>query len=176
MIDRYNFNISTNSTVDLLGTYTSSSEVRFETILFCGQHKCLIWWVYVLVFWVFHSPKTRGVVYLCNEKPEFRNILGAWVVRCTHVSDQVSLKSVTCHVSHLPGALMDALLNPIENIWANLKHRIRKNVKPRNKEELVQGIMGYWNELTDEKCQRYIQHVHKVIPAVIANGGGPSGY
>lgn len=111
MIDRYNFNISTNSTVDLLGTYTSSGEVRFETILFCGQHKCLIWWVYVLVFWVFHSPKTRGVVYLCNEKPEFRNILGAWVVRCTHVSDQVSLKSVTCHVSHLPGALMDALLN-----------------------------------------------------------------
>ena len=110
MIDRYNFNISTNSTVDLLGIYNSSGEVRFETILFCGQHKCLIWWVYVLVFWVFPPPKTRGVVYLCNEKPEFRNILGSSVVRCTHVSDQVSLKSVTCHVSHLPGALMDALL------------------------------------------------------------------
>ena len=110
MIDRYNFNLSTNSTVDVLGTYTSSGEVRFETILFCIQHKCLIWWVYVLVCWVFPPPKTRGVVYLCNEKPEFRNILGAWVVRCTHVSDQVSLKSVTCHVSHLPGALMDALL------------------------------------------------------------------
>ena len=48
-------------------------------------------------------------------------------------------------------------------------------MKPRNKEELVQGIMANWNELTDEKCKRYIQHVHKVIAAVIANGGGPSG-
>jgi hypothetical protein len=67
-------------------------------------------------------------------------------------------------------------LNPIENIWTGLKHHLRKYVKPTNKDELINGIQAYWRELTKETCQRYIGHVQKVIPAVIASDGGPSGY
>jgi transposase len=58
-------------------------------------------------------------------------------------------------------------LNPIENIWAGLKHHLRIYVKPTNKDELINGIQAYWRELTKETCQRYIGYVQKVIPAVI---------
>jgi hypothetical protein len=61
-------------------------------------------------------------------------------------------------------------------LWANLKHHIRKHVKPRNKEELVNGIKDYWSGLTVETCQNYIQHIHKVVPAVVASEGGPTKY
>ena len=67
-------------------------------------------------------------------------------------------------------------MNPIENLWANLKHHLRKFVKPRNKEELVAGIRDYWTNLIPETCKCYVEHIHKVVPAVIANDGGPSGY
>jgi hypothetical protein len=61
-------------------------------------------------------------------------------------------------------------------LWANLKHHIRKHVKPRNKEELVNGIKDYWSGLTVETCQNYIQHIHKVVPAIVASEGGPTKY
>jgi hypothetical protein len=60
-------------------------------------------------------------------------------------------------------------MNDIENIWANLNHHIRKNVRPSNKEELINGICDYWSNLTPETCRRYTHHVHKVIPAVVAS-------
>ena len=67
-------------------------------------------------------------------------------------------------------------MNVIENLWANLKHHIRKYVKPSNKEELIKGISDYWSNLTPETCRRYINHIHKVIPAVVACEGGPTKY
>ena len=67
-------------------------------------------------------------------------------------------------------------LSVIENMWANLKYHIRKNMKPINREELIKGICDYWSKLSPETCRKYIQHVHKVIPAVIASKGGPTEY
>jgi len=67
-------------------------------------------------------------------------------------------------------------LNPIENLWHELKHYICTTVKPSCKDELVQGIQEFWNTVTPEKCQRYIAHLHKVIPKVIEVNGAPSGY
>ena len=32
-------------------------------------------------------------------------------------------------------------LNPIENLWHELKEYIRREVKPKTKEELIQGIV-----------------------------------
>jgi hypothetical protein len=49
-------------------------------------------------------------------------------------------------------------------------------VKPRNKEELVNGIKDYWSGLIVETCQNYIQHIRKVVPAVVASEGGPTKY
>lgn len=50
-------------------------------------------------------------------------------------------------------------LNVIENLWAYLKHHIRKYVKPKNKEELVNGIGDFWSKLTVETalCSAYPQ-------------------
>ena len=67
-------------------------------------------------------------------------------------------------------------LNPIENIWGSLKQYLRNVYKPKNLEELKNGIQQFWVTLTPEVCTRYIQHIQKVIPKVIENNGGPSGY
>ena len=67
-------------------------------------------------------------------------------------------------------------LNPIENMWHKLKSFLRKHVKPTNKEELIDGIKTFWASVDIEKCSRYINHLHKVIPAVIEKEGHASGY
>ena len=65
-------------------------------------------------------------------------------------------------------------LNPIENVWGSLKQYLRTVVKPRSIEELKAGIQEFWQTLTPVICQRYVAHLHKVIPKVIEEDGGPS--
>jgi hypothetical protein len=45
-------------------------------------------------------------------------------------------------------------MNPIENVWHELKYFIRTVVKPVNKEELFAGIQQFWATMTPEKCSR----------------------
>ena len=67
-------------------------------------------------------------------------------------------------------------LNPIENLWHELKEYIRREIKPKRKEELVDGIKEFWKTVTIQKCTKYIRHVRKVIPKVIEVGGEPTRY
>ena len=67
-------------------------------------------------------------------------------------------------------------MNPIENVWHELKEYIRREVKPRNKLELVNGIKRFWNSVDIHKCNRYIDHLKKVLPKVIEVHGEPTGY
>ena len=68
-------------------------------------------------------------------------------------------------------------LNPIELIWHELRHFLRKTHKPRTKKELVNGISKFWEErMTTEKCSTYIDHLKKVLPKVIEREGRASGY
>ena len=67
-------------------------------------------------------------------------------------------------------------LNPIENLWHEMKHFIRTTAKPRNKEELLQGIQSFWATVTPEKCCRFIEHLRKVMPKVIEVNGEATGY
>ena len=64
-------------------------------------------------------------------------------------------------------------LNPIENIWGSMKQYLRTIVKPRTIEELKAGVQEFWKSLTPAVRQKYIG---KVIPKVIQEDGGPSGY
>ena len=50
-------------------------------------------------------------------------------------------------------------LNPIENLWHELKEFIRRETKPKTKEELVTGIINFWDTVTVEKCTKYINHL-----------------
>lgn len=46
-------------------------------------------------------------------------------------------------------------LNPIENMWHELKEYIRREVKPKTKEELIDGIEVFWSTVDIEKCKVY---------------------
>jgi len=67
-------------------------------------------------------------------------------------------------------------LNPIELVWGSLKQYLRNHFKPKNLSELQEGISTFWQTLTPAVCRRYISHLRKVIPKVITEEGGPSGY
>ena len=75
---------------------------------------------------------------------------------------------------HTPASSPD--LNPIELIWGSLKQYLRTHVKPKNIEQLKAGVQEFWLTLTPAVCQKYISHLKKVIPKVIEEDGGPSGY
>ena len=67
-------------------------------------------------------------------------------------------------------------LNPIENLWHELKEFLRREIKPKTKDELVNGIVEYWGSVLGEKCRKYIRHLKKVIPRVIELGRAATGY
>ena len=66
--------------------------------------------------------------------------------------------------------------NPIENLWHELKEYLRREIKPRTKQELVEGILEFWETVDIDKCKRYIRHLRKVIPRVIELNGDATGY
>ena len=45
-------------------------------------------------------------------------------------------------------------LNPIENVWHELKEFIRREVKPKTKDELIEGIRRFWSTVDVAKCTR----------------------
>ena len=67
-------------------------------------------------------------------------------------------------------------MNPIENLWHELKEYVRREVKPRNKQELIDGIVHFWSSVDVRKCCRYIDHLKKVLPRAIEVAGEPTGY
>ena len=65
-------------------------------------------------------------------------------------------------------------LNPIEDLWHELKYYLESKVKPTTKQELVDGIKKVWTKkITVEKSNKYIGHVlFEAIPDVIVARGG----
>ena len=65
-------------------------------------------------------------------------------------------------------------LNPIEDLWHELKYFLESKVKPTTKQELFDGIKKFWaKKITVEKCNKYIDHVlFDAIPDVIVARGG----
>ncbi len=67
-------------------------------------------------------------------------------------------------------------INPIERVWAELKRYIARRVKPLSESDLVSGIVVFWSRrMTQDKCIKYIRHVTKVLPKVVAKEGGITG-
>ena len=67
-------------------------------------------------------------------------------------------------------------MNPIKNLWHELKEFIRRELKPRTKQELVDGILKFWRTVDVAKCNKYIDHLKKVIPRIIELNGDATGY
>ena len=66
--------------------------------------------------------------------------------------------------------------NPIENLWHELKEHLRREVKPRNKEYLIQGIVTLWETVDVTKYCKYINHLAEVLPKLFECEGGHTGY
>lgn len=66
--------------------------------------------------------------------------------------------------------------NPIENVWHELKEYLQREVKPKCKQELINGIEQFWSTVDVPKCRKYIRHLRKVVPKVIEMQDGPTGY
>ena len=67
-------------------------------------------------------------------------------------------------------------LNPIENLWHELKDHLCGVIKPKNKQELIDGILSFWSTVDEHKCCKYIRHLRKVIRKVVEKGGDATGY
>ena len=66
--------------------------------------------------------------------------------------------------------------NPIENLWHELKEFLRREVKPKTKQELIDGIQLFWRTVTVAKCRKYIGHLKKVLPKIVELNGAATGY
>ena len=48
-----------------------------------------------------------------------------------------------------------------------MKQYLRIHYKPRNLQELKDGIKHFWLTSTSEVCQRYIRHLEKFMPKIV---------
>ena len=69
-------------------------------------------------------------------------------------------------------------LNHIENLWHELKEyiHVRREVKPKTKDELMGGVFQFWETVDVAKYRKYIDHLDKVLPKVIELDGAATGY
>jgi len=63
-------------------------------------------------------------------------------------------------------------LNPIENLWHELKEYLQREVKSQTKDE---GAEDFWETVSGEKFRKYIRHLKRVIPRVIELDGAATG-
>jgi len=53
---------------------------------------------------------------------------------------------------------------------ARVKGVLRREVKPKTKSELVDGIVEFRGTVSSKKCRKYIRHLDKVIPRIELGG------
>ena len=61
-------------------------------------------------------------------------------------------------------------LNPIEKVWSWMKRKIEK-WGPTTKDELEVCIESAWDLLDNEKINRFIDHMHTIMPQIIQRDG-----
>ena len=86
-----------------------------------------------------------------------------------HTSGQAKAAFEENNINWWPTTPESPDLNPIEDMWHELKFYLESKVKPCTKQELVDGIKKFWErKVTPLKCTKYIDHVlYKAIPAVV---------
>ena len=102
---------------------------------------------------------------------------------CTRTSIQ-NIQAGTFNLFFLPAtvSLGERALMKVR-IWTllrkyggSMKNFLREKYKPRNMGKLKEGIRTFWKQMTLKMCSRYINHLQKVMPDVIAANGAPSGH
>ena len=55
-------------------------------------------------------------------------------------------------------------MNPIENLWHELKEHIRREAKPKTNDQLIEGILQSWRTVDVNKCKKYIGRLKRLYP------------
>jgi len=66
-------------------------------------------------------------------------------------------------------------LNPIENLWCDVKRAISE-IKPSNNFQLWEAVQRTWSSIPVKRCQNLVDSMHKRCAAVIANKGYATKY
>ena len=67
-------------------------------------------------------------------------------------------------------------LNPIENLWTNMKNKMSEK-QPFSGAEMVKAIKEVWvKEISKDYCQSLIESMPRRIKAMIKNRGGHTKY
>ena len=68
-------------------------------------------------------------------------------------------------------------LNPIENIWAHMKHQISKEFSHiTSAKEMKCAVVCLWNDFGDHRWDHLIESMSSRIQAVIKAKGGSKSY
>ena len=82
---------------------------------------------------------------------------------------------------HVPEHLVDSWpanspdLNPIENIWAELRCNVARR-NPRSREELERAVTSSWREIAQPPIDNAMNSMPRRLRAVLAAKGGPTKY
>jgi hypothetical protein len=108
-------------------------------------------------------PRGRGWFQEDNARPHKAKVAVAF-------REQNGLRS-------LPWPAQSPDLNPIENLWAEVKKSLQKQKKqPSNLAELEKRVKKVWNGLPKVLIENLVDSMPDRIQAVIAAKGGPTKY
>lgn len=66
-------------------------------------------------------------------------------------------------------------LNPIENLWGDIKRSLKKQA-PSNLRELEANVVDIWNKIAVERCETLVRSMPSRITAVLQANGGYTKY
>ena len=101
-----------------------------------------------------HFSDGSGHRFQMDNDPKYRN---------NHIENYLEKYGI----NWWPTPLESPNLNPIVNLWGSLKQYFHTTHKPRNLQQLKEGVLNFWQTFTPAVCRKYINHLHKVIPKVM---------
>jgi DDE superfamily endonuclease len=106
---------------------------------------------------------------------------GGWYLprrQCTpHTSKIAAATRVGSGLQFLPWPAQSPDLNPIENLWHDVKTRLyERKKKPKNLPELERAVKAAWKSIPPERIQALVDSMPRRIQLCIAAQGAPIQY